>query len=106
MSFHVSAQNISVEDGHRLVAELQNEDGDYVHAELNLDDVLGNDDGSFQWGGGGFSHSAEDTSFDLEGDDDVPILRASLRNADGDEVSADVNLSERIGNDNGSFVFV
>jgi hypothetical protein len=43
MSFHESAQNIRVDDGHRLVAELRNEGGDWVHAELNLDEILGND---------------------------------------------------------------
>ncbi|KAL3483530.1 Cyanovirin-N [Aspergillus germanicus] len=106
MSFHESAQNIRVEDGHRLVAELQNEEGDWVHAELNLDEILGNDNGHFQWGGENFSHSAEDTSFNIEGGASVPILRARLRNEEGDVNGADVNLTERIGNDNGSFVFV
>jgi hypothetical protein len=47
MSFHESAQNIRVDDGHRLVAELQNEGGDWVHAELNLDEILGNDNGTY-----------------------------------------------------------
>jgi hypothetical protein len=47
MSFHETAQNIRVDDGHRLVAELQNEDGDWVHAELNLDQILGNDNGMY-----------------------------------------------------------
>jgi hypothetical protein len=140
MSFHESAQNIRVEDGHRLVAELQNEEGDWVHAEINLDEILGNDNGMyhprcrvphsaisnfyplpnvsvcadndhhatghFQWGGENFSHSAERTFFDIEGDASVPILRAGLRNEEGEVTGADVNLSERIGNDNGSFVFV
>jgi hypothetical protein len=62
--------------------------------------------GHFQWGGENFSHSAEDTFFDIEGGASVPILRAGLRNEEGDVNGADVNLSERIGNDNGSFVFV
>ncbi|KAL3451525.1 Cyanovirin-N [Aspergillus insuetus] len=106
MSFHESAQNIRVDDGHRLVAELQNEDGDWVHAELNLDEILGNDNGQFQWGGENFSHTAEGTFFDIEGGASVPILRAGLKNEEGDWNEADVNLSERIGNDNGSFVFV
>ncbi|KAL4882057.1 Cyanovirin-N [Aspergillus karnatakaensis] len=105
MSFHLSAQNIRVEDDHILHAELQNEDGDWVEAELDLNHVLGNNDGRFEWHGGDFSGSADDISFELEGDDNVPILRAQLTNGDGDQVDADVNLAERIGNNNGSFHF-
>ena len=61
--------------------------------------------GSFEWGGQNFSESAEDISFSLEGDDEVPILRAGLRNVDGELVHSDLNLSERIGNNDGSFTF-
>jgi hypothetical protein len=45
MSFHHSAQNINVEDGHRLVAQLQTEDGEWVDAEFDLNQILGNDNG-------------------------------------------------------------
>lgn len=61
--------------------------------------------GSFEWGGEGFSGSASDIEFAIEGDDNVPILRAKLSNGDGEDVDADVNLSERIGNNDGSFHF-
>lgn len=44
-------------------------------------------------------------NFTLEGDDSVPILRAELSNLDGEYVPSDVNLAERIGNDDGAFVF-
>ncbi|KAL4905242.1 hypothetical protein BDW74DRAFT_153285 [Aspergillus multicolor] len=106
MSFHHSAQDIRVEDGHRLYAQLQNEDGDWVDAEFDLNRILGNNNGHFEWDGADFSHSAEDIVFDIEGGESVPVLRAQLRNEDGDAVWADVNLAERIGNDNGSFVVV
>jgi hypothetical protein len=36
----------------------------------------------------------------------VPVLRALLKNEDEELVEADVNLAERIGNDNGSFQIV
>ena len=49
--------------------------------------------------------SAEDVSFDIEGGGEVPVLRARLRNSDGDMVDADVNLSERIENIDGQFTF-
>jgi hypothetical protein len=61
--------------------------------------------GSFEWGGQNFSESAEDISFSLEGGDGVPILRAGLRNVDGELVQSDLNLSERNGNNDGSFTF-
>ncbi|KAL4957841.1 hypothetical protein BDW69DRAFT_147894 [Aspergillus filifer] len=63
--------------------------------------------GHFEWAGSNFSESAEsdETSFDTEGSG-VPILRAALRNSDGELVAADVNLSERIENDNRGFAFV
>ncbi|KAL3478058.1 Cyanovirin-N [Aspergillus californicus] len=106
MSFHHSAQDIRVEDGHRLVAELQNEDGDFQHAEIDLNEFLGNNDGHFEWDGSDFSGSAEDAHFDIEGETDVPVLRARLNNCDGEQVDANVNLAERIVNANGSFQFV
>ena len=58
------------------------------------------------WGGGGFQDSADDISFDREGDDDIPVLRAKLTDVDGEEHDADINLAERIGNDNGKLIFL
>lgn len=52
-----------------------------------------------------FADSAEDISFELEGDESVPILRANLGNLDGEQVPADLNLAERIGNDAGVLIF-
>lgn len=51
-----------------------------------------------------FSESAEEVSFAIEGDGDVPVLRAVLRSEDGEQQS-DLNLAERLENNNGSFVF-
>lgn len=44
MSFHLSAQGIEL-DGTTLKAELSNVDGDLVECEIELDEILGNDDG-------------------------------------------------------------
>lgn len=151
MSFHNSAQDIEL-DGTTLKAVLANVEGEWNEAEINLDEILGNEDGkpsplhgpfsplspppplhppnlpipipqhpltaiqlpeanvtlkqgSFEWGGEGFSGSADDIELSIEGDDNVPILRAKLSNGDGEEVEADINLSERIGNNDGSFHF-
>ncbi|KAK4132230.1 CVNH domain-containing protein, partial [Trichocladium antarcticum] len=105
MSFHASAQDIRVDDGHILRARLQNTNGEEVDAEIDLNQCIGNNDGTFEWDGEGFAGSAENINFSLEGDDSVPILRASLRNVEGDLVDADINLSERIGNNDGNFSF-
>ncbi len=122
MAFHASAQDIRVDDGHILRARLSNSGGDQVDAEIDLNQFIGNDNGmlamlsflnetithhqkgSFQWGGENFSHSAEDITFALEGDG-VPILRAGLRNLDGNLEYRDINLAERVGNNDGSFYF-
>ena len=45
MSFALSAQETRVDDGHILRASLQAADGSWVDAELDLDNIIGNDDG-------------------------------------------------------------
>ncbi|KAL4724742.1 hypothetical protein ACLX1H_008187 [Fusarium chlamydosporum] len=105
VNFHESSTNIRLEDGHILVAECGNGEGEYVESTLDLDYYIGNNDGAFEWGGEGFSGSAEDISFDIEGADGVPVLRAMLNPVDGDPVEANVNLAECIGNDCGTLVF-
>lgn len=123
MSFHASAQDIRVDDGHILRARLRNTNGEEVDAEIDLNQFIGNNDGkntfklligntssntgkgSFEWGGENFSHSAEDISFSLEGDDSVPVLRAGLKNMEGEVVYRDINLGERIENVDGNFEF-
>lgn len=59
-----------------------------------------------EWGGENFKDSAGDIELHREGDEEVPILRAKLNNLDGDEVDADINLAERITNENGNLVFI
>lgn len=49
MSFHASASNIRVDDGHMLRAVLQNGNGESVEAEYNLNDAIGNNNGRFEW---------------------------------------------------------
>ncbi|KAK1590486.1 CVNH domain-containing protein [Colletotrichum navitas] len=105
MSFHVSAQDVRVDDGYILRARLNREDGECVDAEYNLNECLGNSNGSFEWGGSNFAQSAEDIHFSIEGDAGVPVLRARLFNVEGQPIDCNVNLSERIGNDNGCFCF-
>jgi len=61
--------------------------------------------GHFTWDGQNFSQSAQDVHFALEGDGDVPVLRATLMDEDGNGQQRDLNLGERISNENGNFNF-
>ena len=61
--------------------------------------------GHFQWDGVNFADSAENVHFAIEGGGEVPVLRATLTNEDGDGEERDLNLSERISNNDGQFVF-
>lgn len=57
------------------------------------------------WGEQNFTQSASDIRFNFEGGANVPVLRARLRKADGGEQESDLNLGERLTNDNGNLVF-
>ncbi|OAQ57667.2 transposase-like protein [Pochonia chlamydosporia 170] len=106
MSFHLSAEDIRVEDDHILKARLQTDSGEWNDAEFDLNEVLGNHEGVIHWDGRDFASSVKNITFSMEGDSQVPILRVVLRTIDGDELPSDVNLAERIGNENGVFVYV
>ncbi|KAJ5992160.1 cyanovirin-n family protein [Penicillium sp. IBT 35674x] len=105
MSFHESANNIELEDGHILKAKLQDGEGEEREVEMNLNDFIGNDNGCFCWGGENFKDSATNIELSLEGPG-IPVLRANLFNVEGEEVEANINLAERISNENGELVFV
>lgn len=51
MSFHLSAEDVRLEDNHILLARLRNEEGDWQDAAIDLDSFLGNDDGYIHWDG-------------------------------------------------------
>ncbi|KAI9375893.1 Cyanovirin-N [Aspergillus egyptiacus] len=108
MSFHITAANVELEKNRILSAYLPTRQGHGVGKwrTMNLDDVLGNDNGSFAWDWVNFSHSAQDIRLERQGRDKIPILYAKLRNAKGQWVDASVNLGERIANDEGEFKFV
>lgn len=52
-----------------------------------------------------FTETAENVTFSIEGGGAVPVLRANLKTADGGRRGADVNLSERVENNDGHLVF-
>ncbi|KAI1480999.1 hypothetical protein K445DRAFT_322672 [Daldinia sp. EC12] len=105
-NFYVSSTDIRVDDNHILRARLRTEDGGEVDSEIDLNQFIGNNNGRFEWGGVNFSETAQNVSFSIEGGASVPVLRAELQNVDGEWVGADINLGERISNDNGRFQFI
>ncbi|EYE93684.1 CVNH domain-containing protein [Aspergillus ruber CBS 135680] len=105
MSFHLTGQDIRVEDNHILIASLQNEEGDYIESSIDLNQFIGNDNGNFQWDGENFSDTAQNVHFAIEGGADVPVLRGELRDLEGNWDSRDLNLAERVVNNNGQFEF-
>jgi hypothetical protein len=105
MTFYHTAEEIRIDDGHMLRARLQTADGNWNDSEIDLNSCIGNDNGHFVWEGQGFADSAEDIHFALEGDGDVPVLRATLRDVDGNGETRDINLGERITNEDGHFRF-
>ncbi|KAE8356628.1 Cyanovirin-N [Aspergillus coremiiformis] len=108
MSFHLSAEEGSCRvEGPILYARLRNNAGDFISTELDLNRYLGNDNGRFHWDGVNFFETAEPGSvtFSIEGGSQVPVLRARLASPDGEYHDADVNLDERIINEDGHFTF-
>lgn len=59
--------------------------------------------GHFFWDGENFSGSAENVHFTIEGDGEVPVLRATLFDQEGNGEQRDINLAERISNNDGEF---
>lgn len=53
MSFHLSAEDIRIDDNHILRARLRTEGGDWNDSEFDLNTVLGNQDGMIHWDGRG-----------------------------------------------------
>ncbi|KAJ5947968.1 hypothetical protein N7466_000983 [Penicillium verhagenii] len=105
MSFHESAVDIELHDGHILTAKLRDGEGEEKDAEINLNEIIGNDNGHFSWGGENFRDSASGVELSIEGEG-IPVLRAVLTDLEGMEIEANVNLAERISNNNGELVFV
>lgn len=94
MSFWESSQNVRLEDNF-LRASCCNADGEWQETEIDLNGVLGNENGVFALGGGGWHQSA--TNYRLEG----PVLVAQLQNGDGDWPEAKIDLNDFITNNNG-----
>ncbi|KAF7534207.1 hypothetical protein G7054_g6426 [Neopestalotiopsis clavispora] len=102
-NFFATAEGLRLEDNHFLRGRLQRIDGEWVDTEINLNEHIGNADGHFEWNSSGFADSAEDIYLSIEGTGPVAVLRARLRREDGEWESRDLNLSERLANNDGQF---
>ncbi|KAF8190013.1 Cyanovirin-N [Mycena galopus ATCC 62051] len=85
MSFAESSRNYRLE-GTTLLAECKDREGQYRNSQLNLNDILGNDDGEFDLNGTNFSDSANNIRLDNT------ALVASLKTRDGNWREAAIDL--------------
>ncbi|KAF8190017.1 Cyanovirin-N [Mycena galopus ATCC 62051] len=95
MSFVETSRNYRLE-GTTLLAECQDREGQYQNSQLNLNDVLGNNDGEFDLSGTNFGDSANNIRLDNT------ALVASLQTKDGNWREAAIDLNSFISNEDGS----
>ncbi|RPA77434.1 Cyanovirin-N [Ascobolus immersus RN42] len=102
-NFHASCESSELIDGRILKAHCRARDGNVVESSLDLSEVIGNNDGYFDWAeNGNFHESARDVRLE-----DGHVLTAELRKRDGTfrERQA-IELNDRIGNENGNLFHV
>ncbi|KAL7931857.1 Cyanovirin-N [Trichoderma chlorosporum] len=101
MSFQASAREIWLEDGCILVAVIGDGQGNWDESRINLNDLIGNEDGWFSWDGVNFANSARNIR--LEG----TLLTADLPKRDGGyRERQGIQLNDRIANIDGRLQLV
>lgn len=98
MAFQFTSRSLSIQ-GSILQAECCDYDRNWRLASINLDEVIGNSDGSFSLYSRNFSRSAKDIQ--LVGSS----LSANLQKHNGQHVKAIIDLNLFIANMNGSLEF-
>ncbi|KAF7616703.1 hypothetical protein AFLA_004760 [Aspergillus flavus NRRL3357] len=101
--YKVSSSPVSSQSIHHVVFRriLPRQDGSWQPAEINLDDVIGNDDGWFSRDTTGFTQSADDITFEFRGSE--PWLEAELPTRDGGSRGRQgINLGLHITNNDGN----
>ncbi|KAG8713207.1 hypothetical protein FRC09_018974 [Ceratobasidium sp. 395] len=101
MSFSRTSRDIRLE-GSNILSALCNwkDKSSSERSQIDLDQFIGNIDGSFKWGDKSFSHSSSNIS--LNGS----ILRGSLRKIDGQMRRSSIDLDEHIANVGGVLTYV
>ena len=104
-NFSASARAIRLEGDFELVASMRCVNGSERVSRFDLNNVLSNDNGRFQWvkEGGNFVASAREIHLAPGG---PPELRAELKTVDGKWVRASVRLDEEIENHDGDLRIV
>ncbi|KAG0133641.1 hypothetical protein HOY82DRAFT_257638 [Tuber indicum] len=99
LSYHRSSVYISLSGNQVLSALCRTCDGEWVRSTIDLNTVLGNCDGRFEWGETRFSRTAKDVKLK-----DNRTLSAYLKRKDGSwsEKPVEVNLTEHITNHDGA----
>ncbi|CEL58637.1 hypothetical protein RSOLAG1IB_08700 [Rhizoctonia solani AG-1 IB] len=109
MSFAESADppTIQLADGHFLVAELQDSEGNWHQSSIDLNECIGNIDGKLTWGEKNFSESTKNIWLDTAHAPALVLLKGEGLK-EGDEVYADedsINLNEFLSNIEGRFEY-
>ncbi|KAH7327582.1 Cyanovirin-N [Rhizoctonia solani] len=105
MAFAASAtlDSIQLGDSHILSAMLLRINGEWKPATFDLNDCIGNINGTFAWGGKGFSHTASNVVIDMSHAPTLVRLVAALKRFDGSYAASDIHLNECIANMDGEF---
>lgn len=102
-NFRASSHDVHIEGRSTLVAECFDVHGHKQRSAIDLNDCLTNNGGRIEWvRGGNFAASAQHIR--LKHDENV--LEAELGDGRGGWQHCEVNLNERIGNDNGRLHFM
>ncbi|KAI8345701.1 Cyanovirin-N [Mortierella sp. GBAus27b] len=99
-----SCKGFALQDGHILVAKCKSNKCKWVNNSFDLNTVLGNNNGNFEWGSSNYILTASNVK--LETSKTVLNLNADLEDVFGDPVPASVDLTARIKNVKGKLTFV
>ncbi|KDN43346.1 hypothetical protein RSAG8_06130, partial [Rhizoctonia solani AG-8 WAC10335] len=110
MSFAQSANpsTIQLADGHYLVAELQDSEGNWHQSSIDLNEYIGNIDGKLTWGESNFSESTQNIWLDTAHAPSLILLKGEGMK-EGDEAYASedsINLNEFITNNEGKLEYI
>ncbi|CAE6450292.1 hypothetical protein ACGC1H_000189 [Rhizoctonia solani] len=110
MSFAQSANppTIQLADGHYLVAEVQDSEGNWHQSSIDLNEFIGNIDGKLTWGENNFSESTQNIWLDTSYAPSLVLLKGEGMK-EGDEAYAaedSINLNEFISNNEGRLVYI
>jgi len=97
----LKCKDLALIDDHTLTAQCQAcFCDDYTESTLDLNTVLGNIDGMFQWDSQNYAFTASSVSLDGN------VLKAELKKIDRSFVPASIDLAERIKNVGGKLTYV